>query len=411
MNSEKKVIKKSRLKKVLIIIFLLYIVISTSYLIIWACISGPDVTYRVISNCCDSDIDDHKNYPGRDLLTGNNAYNFKQTNNDKFIPKKISIKNKEDIDLEGFLEASDSIAFLVIKDDVIRYEKYFQGHSANTVSMGFSASKSILSILIGIAIDEGIIQSVDQSVTDYIPELKKNGFDKVTLKSLLQMHSGIDYTENDNPFGEHVKFNYTSNLRAAILNLKVLKNPSPDFAYKSADNAVLGLVLDRALKKKTISQYTQEKLWEPLGMEHDGIWTLDSKKGGLEKTWCCLSATAKDFAKFGCLYLAKGNWNGTQIVSEKWVDDSITGAFTPATWPKYELEEGFENYGYEWWICSSERKDILARGKNGQFIYVNYSKNIVIVRLGWSTGDAGFGKLSHGDWLSLFVNLSESLKN
>ena len=139
-------------------------------------------------------------------------------------------------------------------------------------------------------------------------------------------------------------------------------------------------------------------------MEFDGIWTLDSDSDGLEKTWCCLSATARDFAKFGRLYLNNGDWNGKQVVSKEWVEESLTGAFDSATWPVSGLTAGFDNYGYQWWLCSKERGDYMARGKNGQFIYVNPSMNTIIVRLGWSEGT-----LSHEDWVNLFVTISENI--
>ncbi len=405
MNIDKVlIIRKKRWGKIILLTIFLTIIIPVLYLLIWAFNSGPDVTYRVLVNCCDSDIDDYKRYPGRTLVAVDTPFLFGENIENQILPDKVELKGKDDIHTEGLIESNDTIAFLVIKDDVMVYEKYYQGHSFDSVSMAFSATKSILSVLIGIAVDEGLIKSIDQPVSDYIPELKDSGFENVTLKSLLQMHSGINYIENDDPFGEHVLFNYTANLRKAIYNLKTLKNHSDNFVYRSSDNAVLGLVLDRALKGKTITQYTQEKLWEPLGMEFDGIWTLDSESDGLEKTWCCLSATARDFAKFGRLYLNNGNWNGKQVVSREWVNESLTGAFDSATWPISELTTGFDNYGYQWWLCSGNREDYMARGKNGQFIYVNPSMKTIIVRLGWSEGT-----LSHEDWENLFVAISENI--
>ncbi len=403
-NNKVLVTRKKRRKKILLFVILLILILPILYLVVWAFNSGPDVTYRVLVNCCDSDIDDYKKYPGRELVAGEDSFHFAENTENQILPDKVEIKGKDNIDTEDLIESNDTIAFLVIKDDVMVFEKYYQGHSVDSVSMAFSTTKSILSILIGMAVDEGLIKSIDQPVSDYIPELKDNGFENVTLKSLLQMHSGIDYNDSDDPFGYSVLLNYTANLRRAILNLKMLKNPSDIFVYRSADTAVLGLVLDRALNGKTITQYAQEKLWEPLGMEFDGIWTLDSESDGLEKTWCCLSAAARDFAKFGRLYLNKGDWNGKQLVSKEWVEESLTGAFSPATWPVSGLAAGFDNYGYQWWLCSKDRGDYMTRGKNGQFIYVNPSTNTIIVRLGWSEG-----KLSHEDWVNLFVIISENI--
>ena len=170
--------------------------------------------------------------------------------------------------------------------------------------------------------------------------------------------------------------------------------------YRSGDNALLAVILDRAIGARTITEYTQEKIWNPLGMEYDGVWSTDHE-GGLEKTWCCLAAAARDFAKFGRLHLNHGNWNGNQIVSHTWVEESTTGAFDDSTWPSGQAYKGFENYGYQWWLASEENGDYITRGKNGQFIYVNPDQRVIIVRLGWSNGG-----LSDGNWLALFTFLA-----
>ncbi|HET9053029.1 MAG TPA: serine hydrolase, partial [Cyclobacteriaceae bacterium] len=160
------------------------------------------------------------------------------------------------------------------------------------------------------------------------------------------------------------------------------------FEYVSGNTQLLGLVLERALKNKTVTEYLQEKLWKPLGMEYDASWSLDKKKNGLEKTFCCLNARARDFAKIGRLYLNKGNWNGKQIVSQKWVEVSTHADLT---------DGGASFYKYQWWI-PSPNGDFMAEGILGQFIYVNPAKNLVIVRLGKKHGDT--------DWARTFINLA-----
>jgi CubicO group peptidase (beta-lactamase class C family) len=252
-------------------------------------------------------------------------------------------------------------------------------------------AKSVTSILIGSAIDEGLIKSVDEPITNYIPELAKNGFNKVTIKHLLQMTSGIKFNESYvNPFGDAASFYYGLNLRKEIGKMKLKTEPGKQFDYVSGNTQLLGLVLERSLKDKTITQFLQEKIWTPLGMEYDASWSIDRKKNGLEKTFCCLNARARDFAKIGRLYKNKGNWNGKQIVSQRWVEEST----------RLDTSEGSVNfYQYQWWL-PTPNEDFMAEGILGQFVYVNPTKDLIIVRLGKKEGKA--------DWWSIFTSLAKA---
>ncbi|HTE34200.1 MAG TPA: serine hydrolase, partial [Chryseolinea sp.] len=143
---------------------------------------------------------------------------------------------------------------------------------------------------------------------------------------------------------------------------------------------LLGLILERALKGKTVSQYLQDRVWRPMGMEYTASWSIDKEKAGLEKTFCCLSARAIDFAKIGRLYLNNGNWNGVQIVSKKWVTASTTIDTTNGSaW----------NYQRHWWL-PTKSGDFMAEGHLGQFVYVNPNKNLIIVRFGEKDGDVNW---------------------
>ena len=188
------------------------------------------------------------------------------------------------------------------------------------------------------------------------------------------MTSGMDYVEvEDNPYSLHTRFYYTDRLEFELLRLDLAIEPGHEYSYKTGDNALLGLILSRALGELTITQYTQERVWEPLGMEYDGTWNLDHSDG-LEKTWCCLSATARDYAKLGSLYLNNGNWNGEQIIPADWVRDST----------QIDTSEGSVwNYQYQWWLVAEGEGDFTAMGHLGQFIYVNTSRTLVVVRLGF----------------------------
>ena len=294
------------------------------------------------------------------------------------------------VEFEQFLEESETVAFLVIKNDTIQYEKYWGKYDESSIVPSFSMAKSITSILIGCAIDDKLIKSVNEPITNYIPELKENDFDKVTIENLLQMTSGIKFNESYmNPFGDAATFYYGKNLRKAIKKMKLEIEPGEWFAYSSGSSQLLGLVLERALKNKTISSYLEEKIWKPLEMEFDASWSLDRKKNGLEKTFCCINARAIDYAKIGRLYLNKGKWNDKQIVSENWVAQSTKIDTTNNSSLRYQ---------YQWWL-PSQTGDFIARGILGQYIYVNPEKNLIIVRLG-----KGMGRR---DWQTAFVGISQ----
>ncbi len=332
-----------------------------------------------------ADIKDYKKFQSRPLTASTSPFNFQTTNAGK-SPKQIN-----GIPFDQYLENNKTVAFLIIKNDTIQYEKYFKSYDQKSIVPSFSMAKSVCSILIGCAIDEGLIKSVDEPITTYIPELTQNGFDKVTIKHLLQMTSGIKFNESYvNPFGEAASFYYGRDLRKKIRKMKLKSEPGKKFEYVSGNTQLLGLVLERSLKGKTITAYAQEKLWTTLGMEYDASWSIDKKKNGLEKTFCCLNARARDFAKIGRLYKNKGNWNGKQVVSQKWVEAST----------KLDTTDGSANfYQYQWWL-PTPGEDFMAEGILGQFVYVNPSKDLIIVRLGKKEGEA--------DWWTVFTSLAKA---
>jgi len=326
-----------------------------------------------------ADITDHKIFPKHIIKNDSIPFIFKKKNSSS-IPDTLAITKKglkQKIAFDEYLISNKTVAFLVIKNDSIEYEKYFSKYDEASLVNSFSMAKSVTSILIGCAIDEGLIKETDEPITNYLPELKKNGFEVVTINHLLNMTSGIDFSESYfNPFGHAASFYYGTNLRKEISKLKLKCKPGTEFSYSSGDAQLLGLVLQSALKDKSISDYLEQKIWKPLGMEFDASWSMDKRKNGVEKTFCCLNARAKDFAKIGRLYLNKGVWNGKRIVSEEWVNSSTKIDTTNG---------GVSYYQNQWWIKSNDGT-FEARGILGQRIYVNSKKNLVIVRLGKDEG-------------------------
>jgi CubicO group peptidase (beta-lactamase class C family) len=360
--------------------FLLSIIILTT---LNACKVGRFVVYNL------ADINDYKKFPARTIENGTTKFLFSKAVNGK-IPKELSLKEKS-YPFEKYLEDNKTVAFLIIQNDTIQYEKYWGKYNKTSIVPSFSMAKSITSILIGCAIEDKRIQSVNEPVTNYIPELKENGFDSVTIENLLQMTSGLKFNESySNPFGDAATFYYGIDLRKAINKMELKTGPGKQFEYVSGNTQILGLVLERALGKKTISAYLEEKIWIPLEMEFDASWSLDSKKSGLEKSFCCINARARDYAKIGRLYLNKGKWNGKQIVSEDWVRQST----------KIDTTNGsVRYYQYQWWI-PSQTGDFMAQGILGQYMYVHPEKNLIIVRLGKKEGKA--------DWWEILASLREA---
>lgn len=334
-----------------------------------------------------ADITDHKIFPKNNIKKGAISFTFYEgINQPPFDSLTVTSKGKKQkIPFETYLKDNKTVAFLIIQNDTIKYEKYLAKYEENSIVASFSMAKSVLSMLIGAALEDGLIQSTDEPITNYLPELRKNGFDKVTIEHLLDMSSGIEFNESYlNPFGQAASIYYGTNLRKEVGKMKLIHEPGTHFSYSSGDTQVLGLVLNTALKGKAIALYLSEKIWQPLGMEYDASWSKDRQKNGVEKTFCCINARARDFAKLGRLFLNKGNWNGQQILSESWVNQSIT--------PDEENGgDGF--YENQWWL--KENGAYAAEGILGQYIHVNPEQNMVIVRLG-----KNYGKTSN--WNKVF---------
>ena len=340
-----------------------------------------------------SDVTDYKIFPNRPLHKSATPFYFTEALQNDAIEKRITIENyaHEKMDMKIFLEKSPTVAFLVIRNDTLMYERYFRDYEAGTPVASFSMAKSYVSALIGIAIAEGKIKSEDEPVVNYLTELKgKKGWDKVTIHHLLQMASGVKFGEGYNtPFSGAASFYYGRTLRKSIARLKIEKEPMTGFDYKSVNTELLGLILERATGKH-MTEYLDEKIWQPLGMEYDASWSIDKKNNGLEKAFCCINAKARDFAKFGRLYLNKGNWNGDQVVPAEWVKKSLT----------INTEPGAEwYYNRQWWLASKEDGDFSAVGHLGQYIYVYPKKNLIIVRLGVSRAKE--------EWISILKQVAK----
>ena len=275
------------------------------------------------------------------------------------------------------IENYKTIAFLVLKNDSIKFEEYWDGFSDTSHTNSFSMGKTIVSILTGIAIDEHKIKSVDEPIGNFLPEFAQGSNAKVTIKNLLTMSSGINFDEDYiNPFAYPAAAYYGENLKELTYDYQVTEEPGKVWNYLSGNTELLSFIVAKATGKN-ISEYASEKLWKPMGANHTAYWSLDNEKG-VEKAYCCFNSNARDFARFGALYLHEGNWKGKQLVSKDYVRQSVTPA-------NLIDDNGNKNnkYGYSWWLLNYKNHPVFyMRGILGQYVFVIPDKNMVVVRLG-----------------------------
>ena len=237
-------------------------------------------------------------------------------------------------------------------------------------------AKSITSLLVGIAIKEGKIGSVDDKVSHYLDGFTEGFAGELSIKDLLTMSSGSNWDESyANPLSVTTEAYYGSDLAKTLRSLKIKRKPGSLHEYKSGDTQWLGLLLEKATGK-SLSEYASEKLWKPLGAEHAALWSTD-RDGGVEKAYCCFNTNARDFARIGQLMLDSGRWKGETIIDSAYFQQSVTACMIPD-----DDNIPCNYYGYQWWIYPGKEQVFYARGILGQYIIVIPSKKTVIVRLG-----------------------------
>jgi CubicO group peptidase (beta-lactamase class C family) len=338
----------------------------------------------------ESDVGDQHRFPARRIPTGARA-----------SPLPAGVEADLLVDGEGpldeFLRATDTLAFVVVHDDRLVYERYFQGSARDTLQTSFSVAKSFVSTLVGIAIDEGLIGSVEDPVTKYLPELaaRDREFRKITLRDLLTMSSGIHYSEGGF-LGDDTYTYYGVDLRDIALNRTRIAEPPGSWHYNDYNTLLLGLILERTAGT-SVSAFTATRLWQPLGAEADATWSLDSEDSGFEKMESGVNARPVDYARFGLLFLRGGEWNGRRIVSRSWVR-SATGSDASGSSASYF------GYAYFWWLDSDHPGRFYAFGKYGQFVYVAPDADVVVVRFG---RDSGVDRVA---WLSAFGDVADQLE-
>ncbi len=278
--------------------------------------------------------------------------------------------------VEKFIEDTKTSALLVIKDDVIKYEKYYLGGDENTLFSSNSMGKSFVSALMGIAVSEGYVESIDDPIGKYIPEFKGTEMENIPIKACLQMASGIRFDEDADMSGFSMKTLIGIPAMKVISKYGMQEDPYTYRRYLSINTEILGQVIKNATGRG-LAEYMEEKLWSKLGADHDAYWTLSNDT---ELAMGGLSVSLRDYARFARLYLNDGNWEGEQILTEKWVKDSLD---VSAEYSRPGANNDPYNeigYGYQWWVPEGTQNEFMAIGVYGQWIYVNPSKQVIIVK-------------------------------
>ena len=351
--------------------FLAIIAVLFFIIFIWLALPSNYYIRRALTHFLPK-IDQYTIFENRVVKAGNpQAWPYSEYYNQLSIPEKYN----DDFEKLG------TVAYVIIQNGKVLFEQYWDGYSHQSRSNTFSMSKSIVSLAIGCAIDDGFINDVDQPVSDFFPQFKGYDGKTLTVRHLLTMSAGVDFQESySSIFSPTTQLYYGNNIDKITFGMKSIEAPGVNFIYQSGVTQLLAGIIEKATGEN-LSSYVSRKIWTPLQAEEDALWSLD-RKDGKEKAYCCLNSNARDFARIGQLILDNGRWNGQQIISEQYIIDAIT--------PDNNLifkehNETNRHYGYQFWMLEKKGMDIpYMRGIMGQYVFAIPEKNAVIVRLGRS---------------------------
>lgn len=318
-----------------------------------------------------ANVDDYKLFDKHTILKSSSPQSWQE--DETYNTKKPSDE------LLDFFDQRKTCAFLVIQNGKIIYERYAQDYNKETISGSFSMAKTVNALLIGKLIEQGKIKSLDDDVKKYVPELTQIPDGKLKIRDVITMSADIDWHESYwNIFSMTAESYYGNDLTALIGKLKLRDEEKQGkvWEYQSCCTQILGFII-KNLTKKSLAENANIYLWQPLGAESDAVWSTD--KNGMEKSFCCINATARDFAKLGQMVLQNGKCNGVQLIDSSWIAQLTKSA----TYLKDEFNNDVDWYGYQTWMINYKDHQIpYFRGILGQFIFVVPDKNAVIVRLG-----------------------------
>jgi CubicO group peptidase (beta-lactamase class C family) len=326
----------------------------------------------------ESDVDDIDRFPARAIAAGPTALPLSEGRLPAGTLDVVAGRDGAERPLDRLVQRSGTEALLVLRDDEVVYERYANGGAADRPHTSFSVAKSFLSTLVGIAIDRGEIERLDAPVTDHVPELleRDERFADVTLRHLLTMSSGLVYEERGLPWSDDATTYYAPDLRAEAISTRVGDEPGRRWHYNNFNPLLVGLVLERATGT-SVSDYMERHLWQAMGAEAEGSWSLDSEDSGFEKMESGVNALARDYARFGYLFAHDGQVAGRQVVSADWVREATA---------RDTSRDPADHYQYWWWVDTERPERFFARGNFGQYVYVDPASDVVVVRLGRDDG-------------------------
>jgi CubicO group peptidase (beta-lactamase class C family) len=386
-------------------------------LLVWpaaAVIVYPGEYVRRVLLWRESDVGDYlHNFPARPLTASPQPRPFDDNPDPGLVAMVVETFETEigtadgfaDEQLDGFLADTDTQALLVIHNDRLVLERYGPGIERASLLTSFSVAKSFVSTLVGIAVEQGHITSIGDPVTDYLPELtdRDSRFSRITVRDLLTMSSGLDYQafrwwffNGDDPLTTY----HPDQRELCLSHPDIVTEPDRRFLYNKCHPQLLGMILERTTGR-SVTEFTQRELWDPLGMEYDGSWSLDSEDSGFEKMEAGLNARAVDFAKLGRLFLDDGQVDGRRLVSADWVT-MASGTDPAGRAPEFDQTQ---HYGFMWWAWTRDdgAVDYAAWGDRGQFVFVSPSNDVVIVRHGRNYG------LDAARWFEGFTDIADRL--
>ena len=283
-----------------------------------------------------------------------------------------------DPEMQAYLKQHGTAAFLVAHQGALLHEQYFAPYGPSSRTNSFSVAKTITTLQVGLAVQQGFISSFDAPITERLPEYANDARgSKATVAQLSAMKSGHDWTENYYlPLNVTTELYFGRDAPGVVLRQGFEREPGTEYEYSSGSTQVLGVFLQRALAAKepglTVSKHLSRSLWQPLGMEHDAVYTLDrpEAEGGMERTYCCVFATARDFAKLGQLLLQDGQWQGKTLLDKSFVERIRQPDLKPF-------------YGHSLWMDWQYKHPFyFMQGHQGQYVIVVPSKQLVVVRVG-----------------------------
>ena len=352
-----------------------------------AMLQGCTLARTIVHN--GADLDDHRIFANRTIPATGSPSPMRQLPRVPGFMAQLRVPDEHGTghDLDRYLEDTRTAAFVVMRDDRVVYERYSRGFDGESLLNSFSIAKSIVATLVGVAVSEGRLD-LDHTVASYRPDFAGTPYGSVTLRRLLDMTSGMADASSYLP--GRAQYYYGDDLREVVARSVPEPRGGNGWRYSEADVQVLGFVLEAATGMR-VSEYLAEKLWKPLGMESPALWALD-REGGIEKTFCCVSARARDFARLGRLFLDSGRWNGRQVVPADWAERRVIAGI--------RTDDGYLHHQL-WWEPPGDEGDFLAYGHNGQYLYVNPASRVVIVK---------FSETMRQDPVPMFRTISAALR-